>query len=247
MRSVASRARLPRALIRSSVTHPKVVIALWLVVLSASLAGAFALRVETTVDSVLDRTGDEWQFYQEAQEEFGGDEVVVVMVSSDQPYDTDLIRHVASLSEKLRAVPGVRRVDSLSTVPSIFEGEGGELVFEPAASLDEEGSFAVSVRSVLESDPDARGLLASSDGRAFALNVHLEQGAYGNSAEILHSVAELAGPGAVWSGVPVFRNHTNVRTEAELVAFVPLTAGLMFALLLGFFRSFLLALLAARR
>jgi predicted RND superfamily exporter protein len=240
-----TRAYLPQALVRAALAWPWLTITVWTAAVVASLAGMTSLKIETTVDSVLDRSGSEWRFYQESQREFGGDEVIVLMVSAPRPFDIALLRRVLLLSDRLGSIRGVRRVDSVATVPSVSAGRDGVLVLQPPVTESrlEEPDAEATVKELVEADPDTRGLLVSADGRSFALNVLLEQDAYQRSDQILEELSLVAGPGTRWSGVPVFRAETNRRTESELLRFVPMTTGVILGLLLLLFRSLLLALL----
>ena len=217
----------------------------WALLVVLSLGGVASLRIETTVDSVLDRSGSEWSFYQDSQQTFGGDEVVVLMLRSEEPYGRGILERVQSLSRELGAIPGVRRVDSVATMPLVTSGRDGHLVVEPPLS-DElllSGAPGRVLRKIVEADKTTEGLLVSADGRAFGLNLLLEEGAYEQSGQILDRLSELAGEDGIWSGVPVFRNETNKRTESELISFVPVTAGLIFILFIVLFRSVVLAVL----
>jgi predicted RND superfamily exporter protein len=226
--------------VRLSFSHPRAVLAAWGLVALIATFGVLRLEVETTTDSVLDRSSPDWRFYEHSQDLFGGDEIVVVLIPGDRPYDGPALSEVVRLSEALEGEPGVRRVDSLSTVPLVESGPDGSLSLEPSladgAPRTPEESERLGRR--LAGDRIAPRSLASQDGRDFAVNLVLEEGGESRYARIVARVAELLDGRAAWvSGVPIFRLQANERTRDEILTFVPLTVVLMGLLLLAVFRS----------
>jgi predicted RND superfamily exporter protein len=84
----------------------------WLGLLALATPGLLNLKISTSTDSVLDRSDPAWAFYEASKELFGGDEVLVVALRSEVPFDPVLLAAVDDLSSELEAVPGVRSVDS---------------------------------------------------------------------------------------------------------------------------------------
>ena len=129
------RVRLPRWFVRTSVRNPRTVLAIWLVILGLSSAGVRQLEIDTSTDSVLDRNGPEWAFYQKSLDLFGGDEIVVVAVPSDAPFDPKALALVERITREIGQIPGVRRVDSLSSVPLVEAALDGTLSLDPRSQL----------------------------------------------------------------------------------------------------------------
>ncbi len=234
------RRRLPEAWVRFSLAHPRSVLAAWIAVAFLATPGVLRLEVETSTDSVLDRSSSDWSFYQDAQELFGGDEIIVVLLRGDEPWASEALSAVVRLSEAFARLPGVRRVDSLATVPLVESRPDGALSLNPSLAdgaprtREEAGELA----RRLEHDRIAPRSLASEDGTGFAVNLLLEKGAETRYAEILDSIGELLDGRPAWvSGVPIFRSQANERTRNELLLFVPLTVLLIGLLLLVLFRS----------
>jgi predicted RND superfamily exporter protein len=137
-------------------------------------------------------------------------------------------------------VPGVRRVDSLATVPVIRTGTDGDLRLDPAlpAAPRAGDPATASLPDLLARDRLAPNSLVSDDGRVLAINLLLEQDLGHEIEAIIDRVrAEVAGAPAWISGVPVFRTESNRHTARELLLFVPLTIALVGALLYAAFRS----------
>ncbi|MEN8184958.1 MAG: MMPL family transporter, partial [Myxococcota bacterium] len=233
------RGRIPRALVAAALRAPVLTFVIWAALLGASLPGLLRLRVDTSTDSVLDRENPAWAFYEYSQELFGGDETLVVALEGERPFDPVVLAEVRRLTLLFEALPGVRRVDSLSTVPVVRVAKGGVLELDPALHGAPRGAEAMSrhVREKLEGDRIAPRSLMSEDGEVLAINVVLEKGTEAGHEALLSEVYELAGPSAQVSGVPVFRVETNGRTRSEILFFSPLTGMLLAGFLWITFRT----------
>jgi hypothetical protein len=202
------------------------VVSIWLVLALLSVAGVLRLRIDASTESVLDRAAPEWQVYRESVRRFGNDEDLLVAFPAPAPFDHGVLRKIAGLSRDLAAVQGVERVDSVATLASVRQGEGGELRLEPLLEpglLDDRSAFPDRLRQIAE-DETAQGLLISRDGSTVALRLRLAESSASDYAQILADVSRhLEGESAWVSGVPVFREETGRRTRDEIAFFVPLT------------------------
>ena len=235
-----SRSRIPEMFVGMGARNPLLTLAFSLLFCAAVIPGLTRLRVDTSTDSVLDRNDAAWQVYQESQELFGGDEILVVAFTGNSPFDPETLSKVERLSLLGADLDGIRRIDSLSTVPVIRLNSSGDL--DLGAALEEAPSNAIArsrhVEARLRGDRIAPRSLVSEDGRTFAVNLVLDRGVEAKHAEIISRLQEIAGPmGGEISGVPVFRVAANESTRAEIVAFAPLTAGLIAAFLYFLFGS----------
>ncbi len=237
---LAARARLPEALVRVALERPRAILGAWCLVIVALVPGIFALKIETTTDSLLDRSGARWEFYEESQELFGGDEIVTVMLTSETPFDVDTLAAIPELSEQFGALPGVRRVDSLATVPLVEATADLNLSLEPALAggVPTTESELRDLAERLANDRVALNGLVSQDGRSFGLNLVLESTAAADYPAVFAGIeaAQQRWP-LVYSGVPVFREQASTRTSSELLTFVPITVGVVGLLLFLLFRS----------
>lgn len=220
-------------------------LALWLLLALPAAAGLLRLEVDASGDAALDRADPAWAFYQRSKRLFGGDELLVVALRGERPYDPELLARVARLSAAFERIPGVRRVDSLATVPLIRVGgpaaRRGAGASEPSGTLELEAllerphsDWVVPSRAAALLAPDriAPGSLVSRDGRTVALNLLLESGYTRGHEALLEAVrARLDGSAAWVSGVPTFRVATNRYTQSEILLFSPATAALLLGLL----------------
>jgi hypothetical protein len=121
-------------LVWASTERPRAVIGAWLLLCALAGVGISVLEFDPTTESILSQEGDAWRFYRESLATYGGDEILVVALESERPWDPALLARVAELSGELTHLHGVRRVDSLTTVPVIRTDANGDLSLDPALS-----------------------------------------------------------------------------------------------------------------
>jgi predicted RND superfamily exporter protein len=198
----------------------------WFAVLLILTPGVLRLEISTSTDDVLDRSGPEWSFYQASIREFGGDEVIVVAFPSEQAFDPAVLGQIAELTRQLEAVPGVRRVDSLATVPLVRVDESGSLDLSAALAEGLPGDPAEreALRRLIRADRIAPETLISADERVVAINVQLDGTPKGGFDAAVSRVRQIVEPHGAWvSGVPVFRAEINRAAGLEIAKFVVLT------------------------
>jgi hypothetical protein len=232
--------RLARRVLHLSLERPRATLAAWLAAALVAGFGVARLGVDTNVQNVLDRRDPSWAFYERSVERFGGDEIVVVALRGARPFDPELAGFVIELSERLQAIPGVRRVDSLATVPLVHGRADGTLDLDPGLSSDPAAPFAAGDGTAARvlADRIAPRSLVSEDGSVFAVNVILEDPRHPDYERVVDAIELAVGERPAWiSGVPVYRRHTSERIVREIALFVPLTIVTMAAVLLAVFRS----------
>jgi hypothetical protein len=234
------RRQLPEWVVSTALAHPSATLAGWAAILAVACLGALGLRVDTSTDSLLDRESPDYAFHLHSQSLFGGEEMLVVAISSETPWDPASLAEVVRLSDRFEGLDRIRRVDSLRTMPLIRVGEQGELDLDPplvnGVPGTAEGLEALASR--VRADRVAPRNLVSEDGRVFAINLILEAGTNDGFLEMVEAVRSEVDPERdAITGVPVFRTEINTRTEQELLEFVPLTVLLMAGLLFFLFRS----------
>ncbi len=227
-------------LVRPSLRRPRATLALWLALCAAASAGIARLEFDPTTESILHQQGPAWSFYQSSVERFGGDEILVVALESERPFDPALLAEVARRSEAFAGLRGVRRVDSIATVPVIRSADDGDLMLDPALPPRPTPGDPELARlpERLAADRLAPESLVSRDGRVFAINLLLESHIGHDVEAILDGVRDAIRGRPAWvSGVPVFRTESNRQSEREILLFVPLTVALIGALLFAAFGS----------
>ena len=111
-----SRSRIPDRIVRVSLRHPWGIIATWFALVSFLTPGLTTLQIETSTDSVLDRSHPDWSVYQEAQNLFGSDEVLVVALTGDRPLDPATLELIETLTEVIINVVQCRVFDHLEGI-----------------------------------------------------------------------------------------------------------------------------------
>jgi predicted RND superfamily exporter protein len=220
--------------------RPRATVLLWAGVLVAAIFGIARLEIDTSTASFLDRTDPAWQVYQRSTALFGGDEFIVVGLDADRPYDREVLEDLLTISRQLKGVSGVRRIDSLATVPLIRSKADGSLEMSAAVasgvpSLPGEMDELI---GTIRADAIAPGALVSLDERLFAINVVLDRDIDANRAQTISEIYSiLDGRRVLMSGVPVFRTAVNDKTRSEVLFFVPATVGVIALVLVASFRG----------
>jgi hypothetical protein len=210
------------------------VVAVWTALVVLGIPGLQQLRFETTARSFLDRSGEPWARYEASKDQFGSDEVIVVAMEGGTPFDPRILARLAHLTDAAEALDGVRRVDSISSVPVVRASSDGSLSLKPAipASPTPNRELSEQVRRALEGDRIAPDNLVSADGRTFAANVLLESDIGNGRARVLQELDSLLASGGAWvSGVPVFETRVSSQTRSEILLFVPLALALLMLVL----------------
>ncbi len=221
--------------------HPRRVLASWAIALALLGAGFLHLRIDTTTDSVLNTSTESWSYYQYSQALFGGDQIIVVALRGDEPFDDAILADVERLTPILERLDGVRRVDSISTVPVVSGDPDGSLNLEPALTTPVDRQ---EVARRLRRDRIAPRSLLSDDGTVFALNVLVERD-YDDYASIIAAARKAVRHTDAWiSGVPVFRSTASARTRQEILLFVPVTVVAIAVLIAFAYRSTRMTMIA---
>jgi predicted RND superfamily exporter protein len=123
-----------------------------------SAVAASRVRVDNRLERWVDADPEEARRYREFRDRFGSDEFVVVAVSGRPLFEPDSLDAMVDAQERLEAVPGVVRVDSLAAVyRDLFGSEDPEeLAFEATST------------------PFYRGLFISQDNTDMALLVEVD-------------------------------------------------------------------------
>ncbi len=236
-----------QAAVRAALRRPLVAIFFWLAWIALTGIGLAGLEIDTSTASFLDREAPAWQVYQRSIETFGGDEFIAVALVGESRFDREILALLPELSRRLERLPGVRRVDSLATVPLIRGDPFGEGLRVDSILVDgvptSEAGWIQLAEAVRADRVAPRGLL-SADERVFALNIALDRDVDGDRAATVAAVRELlVGHNALVSGVPVFRTQVNERTRQEVMLFVPVTLAVVSLVLWVAFRDVVAVLL----
>ena len=165
---------------------------------------------------------------------------MVAALRGREPFSPETLSEIDRLTRELEKVAGVRRVDSLATVPIVRGQPDGSLSLSPAMGSGPPKSVddAASVALRLEGDRIVPRNLVSADGRVFAVTVLMDDLGAENDERVVDAVRHAIGDGAAWvSGGPVFRTETNRLIRTEIALFVPITILVIAVLFAAVFRT----------
>jgi hydrophobe/amphiphile efflux-3 (HAE3) family protein len=156
------------------VDHPALTCALVALVTVLLGAQVWHLRIDESAEGLMVQNDPARAVYQAAKERFGNDNLTVVLVKAPDVFAPEVLAAVGRLSEALAAVPGVSRVESLTTVKNI-KGEGDALDTEPLiAALPGTPAEVERIRADALDHRVLVGNLVSKDSRATAVTVYAD-------------------------------------------------------------------------
>ncbi|MDJ0849981.1 MAG: MMPL family transporter [Myxococcota bacterium] len=206
--------------------------------------GRVRLEVDPALDEMLPADDAERRFYESLRERFGSDDTLVVTLHGDDLFTPAGLARVASLSDRLESLPGVRGVESLATALRLYTVEGDLEIAPFLEELPATRDEARALRAEVLADSLRAGSLVSADARTTALLVTFDEM---REAEFLareldlrvaEAASEEAGPFEVWiAGTPRVKAEIGRILTAELTGMVPVVLVLMLALSYAFFRS----------
>jgi predicted RND superfamily exporter protein len=133
------------------------------------------LRIESEVEKLLPKDGEELVLYQRFRERFGSDEILFVGMVTDDVFSAENLHRIRRMTHRFAQVDGVREVVSLSNAPDIRSVDGSvssESVFDEVPA-DPEGRRALRERVL--ANPIHVGSLVSADGGTAAFLVYLRE------------------------------------------------------------------------
>lgn len=217
---------------------------LCLVVLGlASLAAGSslgALRFDSSVEHLTDKTAPDWQRLEEARKTFGSDDVIVVAQRGEgRAVEPGRMARLAGLGDRIEAIEGVDRVWSITGSGHIRGSDGALEVLDLAEEMPRDEAEILALAARIESSPIYRDHLLSRDGTTPVLLVFPRSplSAAGSDAMVdsIRAVLDTAeGPEKlVMTGNPTFTTAVGRTMQAEQDSFTAVTLALL-ALVLAF-------------
>jgi diguanylate cyclase (GGDEF)-like protein len=212
--------------LRSVTDHPYRVILVVGVVTLLFLSQIPRLRFETSIYDLEIQDLPATAHYQEFKNEFGTEEVILVVARTGNVFDPETFRQLDALSQDLGKIKGVRRVVSLPEIKRQMDLTGKwtladfEKIVSPVRLFDKN--------------------ILSQDRKATAFSLVLED--LGKKDEVIRSVQERidAFPSSVTLyqiGMPVVSKALSRYTEQDFMLLPPLTFGLILLVLFLLFRN----------
>jgi predicted RND superfamily exporter protein len=151
------------------VNKPKSIVALICLLTGVFGYHAWHIQLNSSVDSLLPAHA----YYQEVRRLFGSDEIGVIGLLADYVYSPSIVRKIRRLTAKLKAIPEVKDVYSLTTVPDvnadvIADVMGDQPLIAEIPATDEAWA---ALKQRIAAHPIYLKNLVSADGRATAIIV----------------------------------------------------------------------------
>ncbi len=202
------------------------------------------LRFDPSTNRLLPEEGEDKQFYDYVRKLFGSDETMIVALSADNAFTSDVLHRVERMTERIQAMREVHHVLSITNAVNLRGSEEGIEIGPFAREIPEDPEALDQLRREALDNPMYAGNLVSHDGRTVALVIYFldfsdaEFIERGIDAAIAKIVREEAGPYEAWlTGGPHIKVAQFEYQYRDVLRSVPLML-LAFAVLLGIsFRS----------
>lgn len=203
---------------------PKTTLALILLLTVAFAAGVPRLQIDNSVDSMLPANHPARVLYDEVNDTFGGTDIIVVALKSDDVFSVATLNQVIKLTDKFETVPGVDKVVSLSTVKRM-QGKGGDLIVRDLMpTVPQDAQERAALRDYVMSNALYVDNVISSDGRYAGFIIELTPNA--EDSEVYSAIRAItdAQPNAsdfYVAGGPAVNAEMTTAMKGDLVRLVP--------------------------
>lgn len=187
-------------------------------------AGIPRLQLDNSVDAMLPTDHPARLLYDKVDETFGGTDIIVVALRSDDVFSERTLGQVIDLTEAFQAVPGVDEAISLATVKRM-QGAGGTLIVRdlmPAVPVDAEARNEL--RRYVMSNEMYLDNVISSDGRYAGFVVELLPDA--DDSTVYNSLRRIIGEqenaaDIYVAGGPAVNAEMSSSMKSDLVRLIP--------------------------
>lgn len=214
------------------------------VALALAMAGSWQarlLQLDVSNDSIIPNDPVILEAYEESVATFGSDQLALVFAADPELFTPDKLNLLQQLSQSLKALEGVSRVDSLFTT-SVIESSNGVLRTGPLIrEIPESAGACLELRERARSNSLLAGRIISTDGNATLFGLVLEpevmkdhRSARSFYLELKAILAEFDGAfhSLYQTGAPALRAEVSRQLMADQLLLIPLSA-LVLTLLIG--------------
>lgn len=202
------------------------------------------LRINTSPSTLILSDSPANLVHRKTRRIFGNDEVLLIGLTADDLLQPDTLASLRQVTRNIEAIPGVRRVLSLTNTLDILERDGA-IEISPLIPESLERLDLQALRARLRDNPLYEKELISSDSRTTSLLVFLEERSspgedqiFGLVAKIRTAAAPLARLGHLFiGGVPEMETAGMANMIRDLWVFTPITAVMVMVILTFDFRS----------
>jgi hydrophobe/amphiphile efflux-3 (HAE3) family protein len=211
------------------------------------------LEIDSDIINTIPDSDPVAKMYKDIGKEFGGNDMGMIVLETDNVFTTDLLEHVKQITDSLKITEGISTVTSITNVLDIkstdFGLEIGTLVDE--YELPTEKAQLDSLRDYVYSKEMYKGSIVSTDQTATLVLFTLLEDADKQAVakEVKQKIKELNLPEKLYfGGLPMMMNDITYLIVADMVWLIPIVFLLIaFILFLSFhsLRGVILPLLTA--
>jgi predicted RND superfamily exporter protein len=214
--------------------HNLIVIIVFSILFLITLFGIKNLEYERTLTQYLPRTSEYVQAYFDIEEDFGGGEIGLIGIRSDDVLSKESLKSIKKIEEGIKGIKGVNSVFSIfDAMDFVSKPEGLEinpLIKHLDLSEDE--------KEYIRKHPDYSGAIISENGKATAIVVRIKE------REIIEAVKEIKnliekekGLEFFYSGSPFVSTYIISAVRRDIEKISPIVALFTLFLLSYFFRN----------
>ena len=203
-----------------------VLLILALVALAVS-KGVKNVAIDTTAQSLMLEDDPAKDSFDQLLAKFGSDEILVVAISSDDPFAQSTVDKSLNYIEALERQEGVRQVKSVYTAKHIHALEDDLRIDTLIPDPDDDAGLRRGMLEQAQTDPLFTNTLISGDGRTTGVLVFFEADISEKQREKVSVFAmeegkKLEGPERVYiSGSPSIKVHLSINTRRNYATLVP--------------------------
>ena len=216
-----------------------IVIIAFILVTAAFMTQIPKVELETDIKSQLPRDMPSRLDTDKIDELFGGTEMLMVLVQTDDVLNPATLRRVKKISRKVKRVKGVDKVLSLFELKSI-RGEDGAMIVEPAVRrIPKTEQDKEALREDIKANDIVYGSVIAKDFSLTAIIAMLKTDV--GDAEVLPDfheiVRETSGDEKIMlGGLPVTRTAIGLDIKRDMRLLMPIGIGIMLVFLFACFR-----------
>ncbi len=219
-----------------------VIVALTLLLTIVSSAGAARVDRDDDLLAFLPAANPDIKAFNDVNKRFGSLDVALVGIATDDPFSTDFLGRLQTLTKKLDTTGGVQAVMSLSNVEDFAPDlqKGGIRIDYLAGTIPRSPAESAALREKVMSRDQVVGNLVSADGKAALLYCFVAYGAdpKGVAAEIRRSVEGVfPNEQKYWGGAPFVQSYIFGVTEQDLRRLAPWACVVIVLLTIWSFRD----------
>ncbi|MBI5212364.1 MAG: MMPL family transporter, partial [Nitrospirae bacterium] len=236
------------SLVEFSVRHPKLIVALAVIVTIAFITQFPKMKTDTNPKNMLPATSDVRVWNDEVDKTFAlyEDMIVVGVKNESGIVNTETLNKIKKITDEIMKVKGVasRDVNSFPTITNVTAEKGTLRVAPLMTDVPKNEGELKAFRKYLYDNPLFLNRIISKDGKTTAIYVPLEKGS--NGKEIADKIREILknekGSEKYYvAGDPVSRDTFGAEMFKLMGIFSPIAGMIMFIVSFVMFRSFFLS------